>query len=205
VDASTIDLQELLIDRCATERLLLVYTTRPEFEWRWPLRGHHTLLTLSRLPQRQVHEMIRGIAPERALSDDVVALVATRTDGVPLFVEELTRLVLERFDACWAASRRRCTTPSWHASTPRPAKEIAQVAAVLGREFSYAMLAALAPVGTAELDAALGVLVDAELLYVHGSPPEATCVFKHVLVQEAAYEALLGVAAASSIARSSRS
>jgi len=190
VDPSTLALQEILVEQVATERVLLIYTARPEFRPPWPLRSHHAQVMLSRLGRRHTRQMISAIARDDTLPDEVVATVAKRTDGVPLFVEELMRLVLHG-----GPVRDVPTTlqDSLMARLDRlgSAKEVIQVGAVIGREFTYALLQTMCALPERELDAALARMTDEELVYVRGIPPEATYQFKHALVQDAAYESLL--------------
>jgi class 3 adenylate cyclase/tetratricopeptide (TPR) repeat protein len=192
VDPSTLELIQLLVEQGATSRLPLLYTARPEFRAPWPLRAHHTQITLNRLGVRDIRTMVEQVAASKALSDETVATVVERTGGVPLFVEELTRAVLESGD-----SKLTEIPATLHDSLMArldrlgPAKEVAQVAAVIGREFSYELLHAVQLIGEEDLQRALRSLTDAELLYVRGIAPDATYQFKHALIQEAAYEALL--------------
>jgi class 3 adenylate cyclase/tetratricopeptide (TPR) repeat protein len=193
-DPSTLELIQLLVEQGATAPLLLLYTARPEFRVPWPLRAHHTQINLNRLSAREVHTMIGEVAARKALSDESVATVVKRTGGVPLFVEELTRAVLESGDG---KLNGRAIPVTLHDSLMarldrlESAKEVAQVSAVLGSEFSYDLLYAVHPIPESELQQALRSLTDAELLYVRGIAPEATYQFKHVLIRDAAYEALL--------------
>src|SRR5713101_7667008 len=191
-DPSTLELIELLVEQGATARLLLLYTARPEFRAARPLRAHHTQLTLNRLSARQVRTMVGEIGAQKALSDGTIAAVVERTSGVPLFVEELTQAVLESGDA---TGREIPATlhDSLMARLDRlgPAKEVIQVGAVIGSDFSYELLHAVHPMAEVDLQSALSILTDAELLYVRGIAPEATYQFKHALIRDAAYEALL--------------
>jgi tetratricopeptide (TPR) repeat protein len=174
--------------------LLLLYTARPEFHPPWPLRAHHAQLNLNRLSTREVRTMVREVAARAALPDETVATVVERTAGVPLFVEELTRAVLETGTGKLSGNTIPVTLhDSLMARLDRlgPAKEVAQVGAVIGREFSYELLYAVHPIVEAELQQWLSDLADAELLYVHGIAPDATYQFKHALIRDAAYEALL--------------
>jgi class 3 adenylate cyclase len=193
VDPSTVELLTLLVDQGATVPLLLVYTARPEFRAPWALRAHHTQVTLNRLGRRHTREMARQVGTRAALTDEVVEAVAGRTDGVPLFVEELVKAVIEAGRGGTGHEIPTTLADSLMARLDRlgPAKEVAQEAAVLGREFSYALLRAVSPHGEREVEEALRKLADAELLYVRGVPPEATYLFKHALVQDAAYQSLL--------------
>ena len=193
VDPSTLELQQLLVEQGATAPLLLLYTARPEFRPPWALRAHHTQLTLSRLPRKHVREMVARVAARTALPEALVDAVVTRTDGVPLFVEELTKVVVEAGGEA-AKDIPATLADSLMARLDRlgpAAKEVAQVGAVLGRQFSYGLLHAVHPVSDAELEGSLGKLADAELLYVRGLPPESSYLFKHTLVQDAAYGSLL--------------
>jgi class 3 adenylate cyclase/tetratricopeptide (TPR) repeat protein len=193
-DPSTMELIQLLVEQGATGRLLLLYTARPEFRHQWPLRAHHTQITLNRLSARSVRTMVGQVAARNALSDEAVAAVVERTGGVPLFVEELTRAVLESGSAKLTGREIPVTLhDSLMARLDRLglAKEVIQIGAVIGSEFSYELLHAVHPMGTEELQSALRSATDAELVYVRGIAPEATYQFKHALIRDAAYEALL--------------
>ncbi len=192
-DPSTLELTQLLVEQGAPARLLLLYTARPEFRAPWPMRAHHTQINLNRLTAGNVRTMVSQVAAKIALSDETVATVVERTGGVPLFVEELTRAVLERGGD--SANREIPATlhDSLMARLDRlgPAKEVAQVGAVIGRDFSYELLRAVFQVPEAELQGALRELADVELLHVRGIAPNSTYQFKHALIRDAAYEALL--------------
>jgi len=193
-DPSTLELIQLLVEQGAPARLLLLYTARPEFHAPWPMRAHHTQINLNRLTARNVRTMVAQVAARIALADETVATVVERTGGVPLFVEELTRAVLESGDARLAGREIPATLrDSLMARLDRlgPAKEVILVGAVIGSEFSYELLHAVHPIAEEELQAALRSLADAELLYVRGIAPDATYQFKHALIRDAAYEALL--------------
>jgi class 3 adenylate cyclase len=167
-DPSTLELIQLLVEQGATARLLLLYTARPEFRAQWPLRAHHTQITLNRLTGRNVRTMIEEMAAREALADDTVAALVERTGGVPLFIEELTRAVLE--GGANLAGRAIPVTlhDSLMARLDRlgSAKEVAQIGAVIGAEFSYELLHAVHPIAEPELQRSLRSLTDAELLYV---------------------------------------
>jgi len=172
----------------------LLYTARPEFRAPWVMRAHHTQITLNRLSTSDVRAMVGQVAAKNALSDETITTVVERTGGVPLFVEELTRAVLESGDTKLGGREIPTTLhDSLMARLDRlgPAKEVAQVAAVIGREFSYELLHAVHTTAEADLRGALRKLADAELVYVRGIAPDATYQFKHALIQDAAYEALL--------------
>jgi predicted ATPase len=183
-----------LVEQGAGSRLLLLYTARPEFSAPWPPRTHHTQINLSRLTTINVRTMVAQVAAKIALSDETVATVVDRTGGVPLFVEELTRAVLESGEVKLTGSEIPATLhDSLMARLDRlgPAKEVIQVCAVIGGEFSYELLHAVHPIAEEDLQRVLRKLADAELLYVLGIAPDATYQFKHALIRDAAYEALL--------------
>jgi class 3 adenylate cyclase len=193
-DPSTLELLEHLLEQEATARLLLLYTGRPEFRPQWPLRAHHTQVTLNRLSACNVRTMVGQVAAHKALSEDTVGAIVERTGGVPLFVEELTRVLLESCNE--RLSKHEIPVTLHDSLTARmdrlgSAKEILQIGAVIGSEFSYELLQAICPGGDEALQHALQVLADAELLYVRGIAPDATYQFKHALIRDAAYEALL--------------
>ena len=193
VDPSTLELAQILVEQAATAPLLLFYTTRPEFRPPWPTRTHHTQITLNRLNHRHTREMVAAVVARAALAQDLIERVVDRTDGVPLFAEELTRLILEGDSRSVVHEIPATLQDSLTSRLDRlgKAKEVAQVAAVIGREFSYELLRGVAPTSEVELQSALEKLVDAELIYARGIAPEATYQFKHALIQDAAYEALL--------------
>jgi class 3 adenylate cyclase/tetratricopeptide (TPR) repeat protein len=193
-DPSTLELIQLLVEQGATGRLLLLYTARPEFRPQWPLRAHHTQITLNRLSLRNVRTMVGQVAAQNALPDEAVAAVVERTGGVPLFVEELTRALLESGSTKLAGREIPVTLhDSLMARLDRlgPAKEVAQIGAVIGGEFSYELIRAVHSIAEDDLQEALRILADADLLYVRGIAPEASYQFKHALIRDAAYEALL--------------
>jgi class 3 adenylate cyclase/tetratricopeptide (TPR) repeat protein len=193
VDPSTLELVQTLVEQAATAPLMLLCTTRPEFPAPWPMRAHHAQITLNRLNNRHTREMIAGVVARSALAPDLIDAVVQRTDGVPLFAEELTRLILEGDGRSVVHDIPATLHDSLTARLDRlgAAKEIAQVAAVIGREFSYGLLGAVAPAGNQDLQSALEKLVDAELIYARGVPPDATYQFRHALMRDAAYEGLL--------------
>jgi len=193
VDPSTLELQQTLAEQGATASLMLLYTARREFRAPWPMRAHHAQINLSRLNDRQTREMVAGVAARVALAKEVIDNVVRRTDGVPLFAEELTRLIMEGDGRSVAREIPATLHDSLTARLDRlgAAKEVAQFAAVLGREFSYELLQAVSPMPEDELQSALVKLAGAELIYTRGTPPDATYQFKHALIQDAAYEALL--------------
>jgi class 3 adenylate cyclase/predicted ATPase len=205
VDPSTLELLSLLVDQGPTTRILALWTFRPDFRPPWTGRSHLTQVTLPRLPRRQAAEMTNRVAHGKALPAEVIEQVVAKTDGVPLFVEELTKMVLESGLLQEHEERYGLTGPlpplaipttlhdSLMARLDRLAtvKGLAQLGATLGREFSYALLRAVSPWDEGTLGRGLHQLVQAEFLYQQGLPPQATYVFKHALIQEAAYQSLL--------------
>ena len=193
VDPSTLELLQILVQRGATVPLLLLCTARPEFHAPWPMQSHHTVLVLNRLNFGETRELIAGVIAREGLTPEMVDAVIRRTDGVPLFAEELARLMLESGSGLGERDIPATLQDSLAARLDRlgQAKDIAQLGAVLGREFTYKLLAAIAPMHEVELKAGLTKLADAELIYVRGLPPDASYQFKHALIRDAAYEALL--------------
>jgi predicted ATPase len=185
--------------------MLHVLTFRPEFELPWPRRSHMTPITLNRLERPQVEALITHRAGGKALPAEVVSHIVAKTDGVPLYVEELTKMLLTSPLLRAEGDQYVLTGPLSTVSIPdtlqdslmarldqlRAAKEVAQLGAVLGREFAYDVLRAIAPMDEAALQDGLRRLVEAELLYQRGRPPRARYLFKHALIQDAAYASLL--------------
>ncbi len=204
-DPSTLELLGLLIDQVPTVPMLHVLAFRPEFTPPWPARSHLTPITLNRLERPQVEALIAHLAGGKALPEEVVEHIVAKTDGVPLFVEELTKMVLESGLLQEEAEHYRLTGSLSTVTIPATlqdslmarldrlpqAREIAQLGAVLGREFAYELLQAVASQDEATLQAGLAQLVAAELLYQRGRPPRARYLFKHALIQDAAYASLL--------------
>ena len=194
-DPSTLELIQLLVEQGNTAPLMLLYTARPEFRPPWPLRSHHAQINLNRLSARDVRTIVTQVAAQKAFADETVSAVVERTGGVPLFVEELTRALLERGEARPTGHEIPATLhDSLIARLDRlgSARETLQLGAVLESKFSYELLYALHPAHDHdELQRHLRVLTDAELLYVRGIAPDATYQFKHALIRDAAYEALL--------------
>ncbi len=210
-DPTSLELYDLIIDRVPALRALLIITFRPEFTPPWIGRPHVTLRALNRLAPRQRAEMIAGITGGKALPEEIAAQIIDRTDGVPLFVEELTKAVVEsgmltdagdRYTAAAVTGSGPGTMPlaipaslqaSLLARLDRlaPVREVAQIGAALGRQFSHELIGAVARMPSAQLDDALAQLVGAELIYRRGTPPDAEYTFKHALVQDAAYDSLL--------------
>ena len=192
------------VDRIRTLRVLLIVTYRPEFEPPWIGRPHVTALTINRWAERDIDAMIDGVVGNKHLPASVRQDIIERSDGIPLFVEEMTKAVLEAANE-GTAERVVAVIPSPSVAVPAslhaslmarldrlgPAKELAQIGAAIGREFSHGLMAAVAGKPEAEVQPALDRLVAAGLLFRQGSPPHATYLFKHALVQDAAYGTLL--------------
>jgi predicted ATPase len=206
IDPTSRELLDLTVDRVRRLPVLLVITFRPEFQPPWSGRSHVTSLALNRLGERDGEMLVQTLAGNIALTAEMVAEIVERTDGVPLFVEELTKAVLEsaaqgdRVAAVLAtASQTALSVPATlHASLMArldrlgpAAKEIAQIGAVLGREFAYELIEPVAQRPERELQAALDQLGEAGLLFCRGVPPHSSYLFKHALVQDAAYSTLL--------------
>jgi class 3 adenylate cyclase/predicted ATPase len=192
-DPTTVDLLRALAERGAQAPLFILATTRPEFRPPWKIRSHHSVVSLAPLDRTQVRRMVEEITARRALPPDVVETVSERTGGVPLFVEEVTRLLLERGDEGAAQAIPPTLQQSLAARLDRlgEAREIAQIGAVLGRDFSYTLLREVAELAGSTLQVSLDRLADADLLFVEGAPPDTSYRFKHALIQDAAYESLL--------------
>jgi predicted ATPase len=185
-------------------RVLLIVTFRPEFDPPWIGRPYVTALTLNRLAQHDIEAMIDGVVGNKLIGASIRQDIIERTDGVPLFVEEMTKAVLEAGSE-GAAQRTVASVPSPSVAVPASlqaslmarldrlgsAKEVAQIGAAIGREFPHALLAVVARKPEAELLSALDRLVGAGLLFRQGMPPNANYLFKHALVQDASYGSLL--------------
>jgi predicted ATPase len=182
-----------IAERGALAPLYIVATTRPEFRPPWGIRSHHGTISLAPLDRAEVRDMVTELSARHALPKEVVEDVAARTGGVPLFVEEVTRLLLERGEHGGIHVIPPTLQQSLMARLDRlgPAREVAQVGSVIGRGFSYGLLRDVAALEDAPLQAALEKLAEADILLVQGVPPESDYRFKHALVQDAAYENLL--------------
>ena len=192
-DPSTLDLLRGIAERGALAPLLVLITARPEFRQPWGARSHHGTISLVPLDRPQVRDMVSGLAAQHALSKEVVEGVAERTGGVPLFVEELTRLLLERGEQATVQAIPPTLQQSLTARLDRlgSAREVAQIGAVIGRDFSYPLIRSVAAIEDQLLQATLERLAEADLLLVQGVPPDADYRFKHSLIRDAAYENLL--------------
>ncbi|MCK1334658.1 AAA family ATPase [Bradyrhizobium sp. 38] len=203
-DPTSLEVFGRAMDRIASLRVLLIVTFRPEFDGPWVGQSHVTMLTINRLAERDVGTMIDRMVGNRLLPADIRREIVERTDGVPLFAEEMTKAVLEagsETEAMQAAaaipSPALAVPASLHASLMArldrlgPAKELAQIGAAIGREFSQVLLAAVLRKSEPELASGLDRLMQAGLLFRNGIPPHATYLFKHALVQDTAYGTLL--------------
>jgi class 3 adenylate cyclase len=204
-DPSTLEWCSLLIDQIRTARVLLLLLFRPDFRPPLVAHSHCTHLALGRLSHRQTEGMIRHVVGGKPLPAEVIQQLVAKTDGVPLFVEELTKIVVESGLVKEGEGRYELTSPLPLLAIPAtlhdslmarldrlgPAKQVAQLGAVMGREFAYEVLQVVAPMEETTLQQGLARLVDAELLYQRGLPPQARYMFKHALIQEAAYQSLL--------------
>ncbi|HYZ33461.1 MAG TPA: AAA family ATPase [Crenalkalicoccus sp.] len=194
IDPTTLELLGQTLDRIAGERVLMLLTSRPDNQPTLGGHPHVTRLTLNRLGRDATKAIVSGLAGDQVLPRAALGVIVDRTDGVPLFVEELTKAVLEAGRATGAGA---VMPASLHASLMSRldrvpgVKEVAQAAACIGREFTYPLLAAVSPLPETELQAALDRLVVAELVFRRGVPPEASYTFKHALVRDAAHESLL--------------
>jgi class 3 adenylate cyclase/tetratricopeptide (TPR) repeat protein len=203
-DPTTRESLDLLIERVPALRILVILTFRPEFNPSWIGRPQVSLLSLNRLPPRRRSEMIAYVAGG-ALPKEIADQIVERTDGVPLFIEELTKTVIESGMVAENAGAYAATGPVAPLAIPAtlqgsllarldrlaPTREIAQIAAALGRQFSHELISAAAHMPQPQVDDALAQLVAAELMFRRGVPPDAEYTFKHALVQDAAYSTLL--------------
>jgi predicted ATPase len=199
-DPTTRESLDLLIDRVRTLRVLVILTFRPEFAPPWIGHPHVTMLNLNRLPKRDRAEMIKHVTRGKVLPKEISDQIVDRTDGVPLFIEELTKTVVESGMLTEAGDRYAIAGPvpplaipmTLHASLLArldrlaPTREVVQIGAALGRQFSHELISAVATMPKQRLDDALAQLVDAELIFRRGTPPDAEYTFKHALVQDAA-------------------
>jgi predicted ATPase len=205
IDPTTLELLSLTVERAHHMRLLLVICARPEFTPPWPRYAHVTTISLSRLSRREGTMLITEVAQGRVLPEEVTNQILVRTDGVPLFIEELTKAVLEsgllrkrERDYVLDGPLAPVAIPSTlHASLmarldrSTSVRQVAQVGAALGRQFSHELLHAVAEMPERQLNDGLEQLVSAELVFRHGEPPNAQYTFKHALVQDVAYASLL--------------
>jgi tetratricopeptide (TPR) repeat protein len=209
IDPSSRELLDLIFARVSELDILLVITFRPEFQHAWSGQPHVSMLALNRLGERDGAALVERLAGNAGLSHEIVDEIVERADGVPLFVEELTKAVLESADRDnRAAAVLAAASPLPNLAIPATlhasliarldrlgpvAKEVAQIGAVIGREFSYELIRPVAQRPEPDLEAALDRLTNAGLLFCRGVPPRSSYLFKHALVQDAAYATLLRV------------
>ncbi len=206
IDPSSRELLDLTFDRVSGLHVLLVVTFRPEFQHAWDGQPHVTMLALNRLGGRDGAALVERLAGNAGLSHEIVDEIVERADGVPLFVEELTKAVLESADRDNRVAAVLAATPLPNLAIPATlhasliarldrlglvAKEVAQIGAVIGREFSYELIQPVAQRPGPDLETALDRLTNAGLLFCRGMPPDSSYLFKHALVQDAAYATLL--------------
>ena len=205
VDPSTLELLSLLIEQCAQWRLCLVLTARPEFHPPWAMVAHFTALTLRRFAPAEIERLVTYVVGEKAFPPAVLQEVVRKTDGVPLFVEELTKAVLTSGLLEEQAERYALPGPLPPLAIPATlhdallarldrlaaAKVVAQLGAIIGRMFAYDVVQAVASLDEGTLQGALAQLVEAEVVTQRGLLPQATYTFKHALIQDAAYQSLL--------------
>ncbi|MGH8712527.1 MAG: adenylate/guanylate cyclase domain-containing protein [Casimicrobiaceae bacterium] len=204
-DPTTLALLEIYIDQSPTVSMMNVLTYRPDFVPRWTMRSHVTPITLNRLERPEVEELIVQRAGGKAMPAAVIEYIVAKTDGVPLYVEELTKTILEANFVREEENDYRLVRPLSDLTIPPTLqdllmarldrlptiREVAQLGSILGREFGYEMLQAIASIEEVALQNGLDQLVDAELLYQRGRRPRAKYVFKHAMIQDAAYHSLL--------------
>jgi TOMM system kinase/cyclase fusion protein len=205
-DPTTLEFIDLLIDQTPTTSVCILLTCRPEFQPSWSYRSYLTEMTINRLSHNQVEQMAQQVADGKRLPDEIVQQLVDKTDGVPLYLEEMTRAVLETGTLKEVNGQYELVAgPIASLSIPSTlqdslmarldrlvtAKGVAQFASVMGRQFSYELLQAVSELDEATLQRELERLVEAELVYQRGIVPGATYIFKHALIQDIAYESLL--------------
>jgi class 3 adenylate cyclase/predicted ATPase len=204
-DPTSLELFDLIVERASRLPLLAIVTFRPEFVPPWVGRPQVTLISLNRLPRRLRAEMIAHVTGGKVLPQEIADQITDRTDGVPLFIEELTKAVVESGLLVETGDQYVATGPVTALAIPTslqasllarldrlaPTRDVAQIAAALGRHFSHELISAVAAMPRQQMDDALAQLVNAELIFRRGTPPDAEYTFKHALVQDAAYGTLL--------------
>ena len=205
VDPSTLEYLNLLVDNVKDARILIVFTVRPNFTLPWPICSNITQIAVDQLDSKQVEKLVAAIAEDRLLPKEIVEHVGAKTDGIPLFVEELTKMLLE--SACMVddGGMYRLSEPLPRLAIPSTLKDLlmarldrldtpkdlVQVGATLGREFTHELLCEISQLDSLNLGRELVKLVNAGILDQRGNPPEASYYFKHALIQDAAYESIL--------------
>jgi class 3 adenylate cyclase/predicted ATPase len=204
-DPSTLELLTLVLDQTPTASMLVLLTCRPHFQSAWHHRSYLTEITVNRLSHAQVAQIVAGITDGKTFPAEVLQQILAKTDGVPLFVEEMTKAILESGQLTAVDGHYELIGSFATLAIPATlqdslmarldrlvtAKAVAQYAAVIGRQFSYTWLQACSQIDEATLQRELGRLVEAEIVYQRGMPPQATYVFKHALIRDSAYESLL--------------
>lgn len=204
-DPSTLEMLDILLDRTPTAAIFVVLTCRPTFQPSWDLRKHVTSLEINHFGGAQIKAMVEKLTDGKCLPDELLHQIVTKTDGVPLFIEEMTKAIVESGVLQIIDNQCRLTGPMPSLSIPSTlqdslmarldrlftAKRLVQLAATIGRQFTYELLKGLTAMDEAVLQRELGRLVEAELLYQRGVPPHASYLFKHALIQDAAYHSLL--------------
>lgn len=205
IDPTSLEFLSIAIDQIKTSRILILATARPEFTPPWPLHRHTSSIAMNRLDKIEAEALVAGASGGKPLPRELLDQILARSDGVPLFVEELTKAVLDSDLLRDAGGRYALTGPLPPLAIPSTlqasllarldrlasAKAVAQIGAAIGREFSYALTAAVASLPERELKACLTELAKAELVFQRGVPPDSSYQFKHALVQEAAYESMV--------------
>jgi class 3 adenylate cyclase/predicted ATPase len=205
IDPTTLELLTLAIERVQRHPVLLLVTARPEFRPPWPSHAHMATISLGRIGRDEGASLIVQVSGGKGLPSDVLQQILARTDGVPLFIEELTKTVIESGVLVDAGDRFTMAGPLPPMAIPTtlnasllarldrlaPVREVAQIGAALGRQFSHELISAVSPMSQQQLDDALAQLVSTELIFRRGIPPDAEYTFKHALVQDAAYGTLL--------------
>ncbi|HZT25713.1 MAG TPA: adenylate/guanylate cyclase domain-containing protein [Pseudolabrys sp.] len=203
LDASTLELLELIVSRVDRARVLLIVSCRPEFRPTWITHPNITTHSLTRLSHREVKNMIRDLVWDKSIPRQVIDQIVQKTDGVPLFIEELTTSILSAPAPARALSERAQQTAAVRVPETlsdalmerldrvAPSRRLAQIAAVIGREFSYDLLSAAAQIDEGEMQSALSLLEDADIVYRVGISPSVRFAFKHALLRDAIYDSLL--------------
>jgi class 3 adenylate cyclase/predicted ATPase len=205
IDATTLELVDQCLDQVASARVMMLVTTRPTVQHGFGGHPIVTKLALNRLGRDQIASIVNRLTHGKTLPGELLDIIAAKTDGVPLLVEEITKTVLESGELRETASAYQLTGPLSRLMIPstlydslmarldrlQPVKEVAQTAACIGRDFDYRLLKAVSPLDDAALQDALERLTSAELIFRRGVPPDSTYIFKHALVRDAAYENLL--------------
>lgn len=204
-DSTTLEYLDSIVEQLANYRVLLVLTSRTDFQSSWTGEAHVTSINLNKLSNKTSAELISNLTANKPLPVDVARQIIEKTDGIPLFIEELTRIVLESELIREEDDRYVLDGPLLQLAIPSTlqdslmarldrlaeARDIAQIGAVLGREFSHELIQMIAGIPETELEDRLALLIDADLIFRRGTPPEAMYFFKHALIQDTAYESLL--------------